>query len=135
MKTLTLVELKKWEPCGEYIQRFEKLYGKSASMVDIEKQILKDKDWSAIDFLIKKRLEKLSKRKICMFAYLVANRSLQYAYKKDIEVFKKAIGFAKEYAEKGKVDKDAAWAARAAAFEKEYQWQLDQLKKIEEKTL
>ena len=146
MKTLTLKELKKWKPCEEYISRFEKLYGKSAPMVYVEKQLLKDKDWSAIDFLIRKRLEKLSKRKICMFAYAVANRSLQYAYKKDIDVLKKAIGFAKKYAEKGKVDESAArsaawsaaesaaWSVRSAAFEKEYRWQLDQLRKIEEKT-
>jgi hypothetical protein len=119
MKRLTYNQLKTWNPCNghDWLGEFKKKYGKSAPMAEIEKELLARKDFSALNWLIGKRLERLNKRQICMFAYRCAHRSLKYARKQDLPVLKKAIGFAKQYADTGKVDRAAAGdAARAAAW-------------------
>jgi len=118
MKNLTLAQLKEWKPCNgkDWIGRMQKM-GQEVEWPVVVKTLTKEREFSALDWLIQKRLEKLSKRQACLFAYYCAKRSLKYAKKKDLEVLKKAISFAKEYAETGKVDSGAAWAASEVASE------------------
>jgi len=119
MKKLTLTQLKKWETrCNGYDWEsdFKKTFGRSALMVDVEKELLKRKDWNALNFIIEKRLLKLNRKKVCWFAYKCATRVLKYARKEDLKVLKRAIGFAKEYAKTGKVNKSAARSAAVSAW-------------------
>ena len=155
MKTLTLQQLKKWKTCNDHDweKDFQKTFGRSALMIDVEKVLLKRKDWTALNFIIEKRLLKLNKRQVCYFAYKYATRALRYAKKKDLKVLKHAISFAKIYVETGKIDKaaaesaaesaarsaarSAAWSAArstwSAAYKKEYIYQLRILNKLENK--
>lgn len=144
MKTLTYAQLKKWNPCNghDWLAEFKEKYGKSAPMSVIEKELIKRKEWGAIDWIIGKRLQELNKRQCCMFSYRCAHRALKCARKEDLEILKKAISFTKQFADTGKVDIDAAWSAASAASaaesaasaaeSAEYIWQFKQLDKIEE---
>ena len=143
MKTLTLSQLKTWNPCNghDWLGEFKEKYGKSAPMFKVEKELIERKEYSAISWMIGKRLEKLTKRQCCMFSYRCANRALKHARKKDLKVLKHAISFAKQYADTGKVDEGAArsaWSVASAATSAasatsvEYEWQLRQLNEIED---
>ena len=120
MKTLTLSQLKTWNPCNghDWLGEFKEKYGKSAPMFKVEKELIERKEYSAISWMIGKRLEKLTKRQCCMFSYRCANRALKHARKKDLKVLKHAISFAKQYADTGKVDEGAArsaWSSTSVA--------------------
>jgi hypothetical protein len=117
MKNLTLAQLKKWKPCNgqDWVTRMEKI-GESVEWSVVVKTLSNEKEYPALNWIIGKRLEKLSKRQSCMFAYRCSHRALKHARKQDLTVCKKAISFAKQYALTGKVDRDAAWAAGASAW-------------------
>jgi hypothetical protein len=149
MKRLTLSQLKKWEPCNghDWIGRMQKEYGKTVEWPVVVEILSKEKEWGALLWLIGKRLEKLTKRQVCAFVYRCAHRSLKYARKRDVAVLRKAISFAKIFAETGEIDvdaaksaaKSAAWSAwsaarsaKSAARSAEFKWQFDQLLSVEE---
>lgn len=137
MKQLSLRQLKDWYPCDGWTDVFKKTFGTKAAMVAVEKELLKRKDFSALNWLIGKRLERFTKRHACAFAYLCSHRALKYARKQDIEVLKKAQSFARMFALTGKVDVEAARAAARAAESSacsaEYRWQLKQLARLKVK--
>ena len=150
MKNLTLTQLKKWRPCGDWVARFEKEVGKSTTWDVVLAMLIKEEKWSDLNWLTGKRLEQLTKRQVCAFSYRCSHRALKYARKQDLEVLEKAISFAKVFAKTGKVDKSAArsaawsvaWSvarsarsaesAESAARSAEYKWQWEQLLEIEE---
>jgi hypothetical protein len=88
MKHLTIAQLKKWKPCNgqDWITRMKKEYGKKVEWSEVLDVLIREKQWSQLNWIIGKRLEKLNKRKCCAFAYHCAYRVLKYARKQDIAV-------------------------------------------------